>query len=189
MLITLPEDSLDFQNPFIITHLEKFFNIKVRKKEKTGDPLFKIQVCKGVVASLSACKNALNSSIHSLDAVGLSRVSRFTVEPHDLKGHAHFWPRPTSNDWSIFWLSWICINTQQTFISSKSTTETLEKMLNMFRHIKTSEQRQWRCYDVFIVNFDHLSHLFLVFLLMTLNWKMSATYTKISSYPIHPFLR
>ena len=90
MLITLPEDSLDFQNPFIITHLEKFFNIKVRKKEKTGDPLFKIQVCKGVVASLSACKNALNSSIHSLDAVGLSRVSRFTVEPHDLKGHAHF---------------------------------------------------------------------------------------------------
>ena len=35
--------------------------------------------------------------------------------------------------------------------------------------IKTPERRQWRRYSVFIVNFDHISHLVLVFLLLTLN--------------------
>ena len=30
--------------------------------------------------------------------------------------------------------------------------------------IKTPEQRQWRCSGVFIVNFEHVSHLFLVFI-------------------------
>ena len=30
--------------------------------------------------------------------------------------------------------------------------------------IKTPEQRQWRCSGVFIVNFEHISHLVLVFL-------------------------
>ena len=31
--------------------------------------------------------------------------------------------------------------------------------------IKTSERRQWRCSDVFIVNFEHISHHVLVYLL------------------------
>ena len=35
--------------------------------------------------------------------------------------------------------------------------------------IKTPEQRQWRRSVVFIVNFEHISHLFVVFLLLTLN--------------------
>ena len=35
--------------------------------------------------------------------------------------------------------------------------------------IKTSERRHWRRSGVFIVNFEHISHLFLVFLLLTLN--------------------
>ena len=35
--------------------------------------------------------------------------------------------------------------------------------------IKTSERRQWRRSGVFIVNFEHISHLVLVFLLLTLN--------------------
>ena len=35
--------------------------------------------------------------------------------------------------------------------------------------IKTPERRHWRRSDVFIVNFEHISHLFLVFLLFTLN--------------------
>ena len=35
--------------------------------------------------------------------------------------------------------------------------------------IKTSEQHQWRRSGVFIVNFEHISHLFLVLLLLTLN--------------------
>ena len=35
--------------------------------------------------------------------------------------------------------------------------------------IKTSERRQWRRSGDFIVNFKHISHLALVFLLVTLN--------------------
>ena len=34
--------------------------------------------------------------------------------------------------------------------------------------IKTPERRQWRHSGVFIVNFEHISHLILVFLLLTL---------------------
>ena len=45
---------------------------------------------------------------------------------------------------------------QLTFTCSKSITETLEK----------GERRRS---GVFIVNFEHVSHLFLVFLLLTLN--------------------
>ena len=40
--------------------------------------------------------------------------------------------------------------------------------------IKTSERRQWRLSDVFIVNFEHISHLVLVFLLLTLNMQLLA---------------
>ena len=32
--------------------------------------------------------------------------------------------------------------------------------------IKTTERRQWQRFGVFIVNFEHISHLFLVFLLL-----------------------
>ena len=35
--------------------------------------------------------------------------------------------------------------------------------------IKTPELRQWSLSGVFIVNFEHISHFFLVFLLLTLN--------------------
>ena len=35
--------------------------------------------------------------------------------------------------------------------------------------IKTPERRHWRRFGVFIVNFEHISHLSLVFLLLTLN--------------------
>ena len=35
--------------------------------------------------------------------------------------------------------------------------------------IKTPERRQWRSSGVFIVNFEHISHLVLMFLLLTLN--------------------
>ena len=35
--------------------------------------------------------------------------------------------------------------------------------------VKTPERRQLRRSDVFIVNFEHSLHLFLVFLLLTLN--------------------
>ena len=35
--------------------------------------------------------------------------------------------------------------------------------------IRTSERHQWRRYGVFIVNFEHISHLVLLLLLLTLN--------------------
>ena len=35
--------------------------------------------------------------------------------------------------------------------------------------IKTPERRQWRRSGVFIVNFEHVSHLALAFLSLTLN--------------------
>ena len=35
--------------------------------------------------------------------------------------------------------------------------------------IKIPERRQWRCYGFFIVNFKHVTHLFLVFLMLALN--------------------
>ena len=35
--------------------------------------------------------------------------------------------------------------------------------------IKTPERRQWRRSGIFIVNFEHISHHVLVFLLLTLN--------------------
>ena len=38
--------------------------------------------------------------------------------------------------------------------------------------IKTPERRQWRRCGIFIVNFEHISHLVLVFLLLTLNMLM-----------------
>ena len=40
----------------------------------------------------------------------------------------------------------------------------------------TTERRQWRCSSVFIVNFEHISHLVLVFLLLTLNMQLPAGY-------------
>ena len=35
--------------------------------------------------------------------------------------------------------------------------------------IKTTERRQWRRSSVFIINFEYISHLVLVFLLLTLS--------------------
>ena len=36
--------------------------------------------------------------------------------------------------------------------------------------IKILERRQWRRSGIFIVNFEHISHLVLAFLLLNLNW-------------------
>ena len=43
--------------------------------------------------------------------------------------------------------------------------------------IKTPEQRQWHSSSVFIVNFEHILHLDLLFLLLTLSWQMPTIYS------------
>ena len=43
--------------------------------------------------------------------------------------------------------------------------------------IKTSERRHWRCPGVFIVNFEHILHYVLVFLLFTINMLLPAEFT------------
>ena len=81
---------------------------------------------------------------------------------------------------SLFYPSWHCsqvvikntttyvgyLASQLTFTWSKSTIETLRKWVNKF---KVNNTRQWHHSDCFIVNFEHLAHLFLVFLLLALN--------------------
>ena len=81
----------------------------------------------------------------------------------------------------------IKVLTQLTFACSKSTTEPLEKVVkyveinneNFKRTLYPRQQQKplvfW-CFQgngrrsgVFIINFEHVSHLFLVFLLLTLN--------------------
>ena len=52
---------------------------------------------------------------------------------------------------------------QSAFTCSKLTTETLEQS------VKYVQMRQWRRSGVFTVNFKHISHLVLVFLMLTLN--------------------
>ena len=53
---------------------------------------------------------------------------------------------------------------------SKLTIETLEQGVKYVQSklaIKTPERWQWRRYCVFIVNFEHILHIFLVYLLLT----------------------
>ena len=55
-------------------------------------------------------------------------------------------------------------------VNSRNARERCE--INSKLSIKTSEWCQWRHSGVFIVNFEHISHFFLVFVFLTLNWKM-----------------
>ena len=66
-------------------------------------------------------------------------------------------------------VSYCCASLSQlTFTCSNSTIETLEKRCEICSKliIKTAERRGS---GVFIVNFEHISHLFPLFLLLTLN--------------------
>ena len=55
-------------------------------------------------------------------------------------------------------------------INNRNTRTRCETCSNLT--IKTPEQRQWLCSGVFIVKFEHISHLVLVLLLLTLNRQM-----------------
>ena len=53
--------------------------------------------------------------------------------------------------------------------------------------MKTPERRQWRGSGIFIVNFEHISHLFLEFLLLTLNKQMLGGYFFFSKLTLFMF--
>ena len=57
------------------------------------------------------------------------------------------------------------------FKVNKRNTRTRCKICSKIA-IKTPERRQWSLSGVFIVNFEHISHLDLVFLLLTLNMQI-----------------
>ena len=58
--------------------------------------------------------------------------------------------------------SQICFS-QPLFTCSKLTKETLEQSV---KYVRT---QQWRRSGIFIVNFEHISHLVVVFILLTLS--------------------
>ena len=62
-------------------------------------------------------------------------------------------------------------NTQPTFAYSKSTIEALEKRCGICSKliIKTPERRHGRRSCIFLIHFEHISRLFLAFLLLTLS--------------------
>ena len=57
-------------------------------------------------------------------------------------------------------------------VNNRSTRKRYEICLKLT--IKATKRHHWRPSGVFIVNFEHISHLFLVFLLLTLTKKMLA---------------
>ena len=53
-------------------------------------------------------------------------------------------------------------------VNKKTPTRTTREVSSELT-VKTLERRQWRRSGVFTVNFEHISHLVLVILLLTLN--------------------
>ena len=68
---------------------------------------------------------------------------------------------------------WFSACSRQTFTCSKSTICSKCEICSKLT-IKSTERRQWPRFGVFVVNFEHISHLFLVSLLFTLNKEMLA---------------
>ena len=89
----------------------------------------------------------------------------------------------TTNTIVYYYKSWTCISSWQK-IKLLPTNNYLFKAKNWNTRkkcgiclkltIKTPGRLQWRRSAVFIVNFEHIYHLFLVFLLLTLNRWMFA---------------
>ena len=124
---------------------------------------------------------------------GISRISSNFIQYQESETFvgADFFP---CENWSVslewYWeiVVWTCVNisAQPTFTCSKLTsfrdymvplsvgiymsrltTETLKKVWNMFK-VNNKDNRR-RCFGVFVINLEHISHLALVLLLLTLN--------------------
>ena len=69
------------------------------------------------------------------------------------------------------------ISAQETFTCSKSTTETVEKGMKCV-HVNNKSTRMTLQCSVFIVNFEHFLHLFLVFLFTLSKWMLARVFTQ-----------
>ena len=67
----------------------------------------------------------------------------------------------------------VCEITQPAFTCAKIIIETLEQGVKYVqsnnKDTRTTDRRYWRRSGVFIINFEHISYLVIVFLLLTLN--------------------
>ena len=86
-----------------------------------------------------------------------------------------FWLISQTKGLDILFIDFLCMYMDDTynnlrqhiFTCSRSTIEALEQVCS--KSINTSEWRQWRLSGAFIVNFEHISLLFLLLLQVTLN--------------------
>ena len=72
--------------------------------------------------------------------------------------------------------------TQSVITCSKLTIETPRCEISSKLKIKIPQRRHWHRSGIFIVNFEHISHLALVFLLLTLNIKLKNVCQSFSNY-------
>ena len=79
------------------------------------------------------------------------------------------WNR-SPNPASIYLLKVHSRNTRKLKVHNRNTRKRCEICSKLT--IMTPEQRHWRCSGVFIVNFKYISHLVLVFPLLTLNMRL-----------------
>ena len=64
------------------------------------------------------------------------------------------------------------MDSQPAFTCLKLTIERQRCEINLMLTIETPERHYWRRFGVFIIIFEDISHLFLVFLLLTLNMQL-----------------
>ena len=106
-------------------------------------------------------------------------IKQVDIEKLDSSRNTHFFLFPLH-----YWLSFysegiptFTLHSQPTLAitCSKLTIETREQSeIYSKLTIRTPERRHWPRSGVFIVNFEHISHLLLVFLLLTLSRQMPA---------------
>ena len=83
------------------------------------------------------------------------------------------------------WLWKFNVYPQLTFlfrVNNRNTRKWCDEMCSKLT-IKTPKRRQWRCFGVFISNFEHILHLFQMFLLLTSN-KLGLLENRISTMDI-----
>ena len=80
--------------------------------------------------------------------------------------------KTSKNFWFLMFSGDISANIYLFKVNNKNTSKRCEICSKLT--LKTPEWCQWHRSGVFIINFEYLSHLFLVFLLLTLNKQMLA---------------